>query len=278
MKFKAFPKALLFLTIVWLFDFLLRKGFLGFLLPLPLPSSYATLVYFSLFALAAWMTTRWFCRSDKSSLHELGISLDRMNRKDFFIGFWIGLVIWAIVSVAQAGLAGFSWELRPEISLFNILYGLLFIFIADLGTELFTRGYALTKFKDSVGAMLAIWIMTFFVGLKSYSPNLSGELLFYTMIIPALHTVFFSIIYFKTKRLGASLGIHTGANFVTISLFDLRQEQSGQVIPSGVFQPSADLETLPLTALQLPWVLAAIIFSCIVYIWWKKSEKNEIRT
>ena len=35
--------------------------------------------------------------------------------------------------------------------------------------------------------------------------------------------------------MGAALGIHTGANFVTISIFDLRTEQVDQAIPSGFF-------------------------------------------
>ena len=112
--------------------------------------------------------------------------------------------------------------------------------------------------------------MVLFVGMKSFSFDMEGELLFYAMMIPALHTIFFSIIYFKTKRLGASLGIHTGANFITISIFDLRIEQPGQAIPSGIFQPSVELETLSLTALQLPWVVMALFFSVAVYIWWIK--------
>ena len=114
-------------------------------------------------------------------------------------------------------------------------------------------------------------IMVFIVGLKSISFDLPGELLFYSILIPALHTVFFSIIYFKTKRLGGALGVHTGANLVTISIFDLRIEQPSQAIPSGIFQSDADLETLSLTALQLPYVLMAIAFSIAVYFWWIKK-------
>lgn len=278
MKLKAFAKALLFLTTLWVFDFLFRKGFIGSFIPLPIPSEYAMLVYFSLFALLSWLTTQWFSQRDGSNLKKLGITNDQGNRRDLFIGFWIGVAFWTIISLVQAALAGFSWVVRPEISVFNLLYGLLFIFIADLGTELFTRGYGLTKFEESVGAMTAIFIMTFFVGMKSFSFDLEGELLFYTMIIPALHTIFFSIIYFKTKRLGASLGIHIGANLVTISIFDLRAEQAGQIIPSGIFQPSVDLETLSMHPLQLPWVFGAIVFSCLAYLWWNKTRHKSLTT
>ncbi|NNF33121.1 MAG: hypothetical protein HKN68_03385, partial [Saprospiraceae bacterium] len=95
---------------------------------------------------------------------------------------------------------------------------------------------------------------------------------FYVMMIPALHTLFFSIIYFKTKRLGAAVGIHTGANFVTISIFDLRTSQQGQAIPSGIFQSDMDLESLSLTAVQMPWILMALFFCVVVYFWSVKVD------
>ena len=57
---------------------------------------------------------------------------------------------------------------------------------------------------------------------------------------------FYSIIYFKTKRLGTAMEIHTGANFVTISIFDRRIEQPRQAISAGIFQPYVNLEALSL--------------------------------
>ena len=126
--------------------------------------------------------------------------------------------------------------------------------------------------------MSAIVIMVFFVGCKSISFDQSGPLLFYAILIPVLHTVFFSIIYFKTKRLGAALGVHTGANFITISIFDLRIEQTGQAIPAGLFQSSTNLESLSIHALQLPYVVMAVAFSVAVYLWYKRRSvtQNEI--
>lgn len=268
---KPFIKAILFLTLLTALDFLLRKGFVAFLIPFKLPQNFTILFLFTLFAALSWLVTKWFCKKDKITLHDLGISFNTRNRFEFLYGFLIGLGLWAVVSFIQSVSAGFSWVFRPDINLFNIFYGLLFIFIADLGTELYTRGYPLTRFKDSFGEPFAILIMVFFVGLKSISFELHGALLFYSILIPVLHTVFFSIIYFKTKRLGAALGIHTGANFITISIFDMRLEQPGQAIPSGIFQPNVDPETLSLTALQLPWVLMALLFSVAVYFWWAKK-------
>jgi len=268
---KPFLKAFLFLALLTILDFLLRKGFVAFLIPFKLPQNFTILFLFTLFAAFSWLITKWFCKMDKMTLGNLGISFDTKNRLEFLYGFLIGLGLWAIVSIIQSVTAGFSWNVRPDINYLNLLYGLIFIFIADLGTELFTRGYPLTRLKDSFGAVGAMTIMVFFVGLKSFSFDLQGELLFYTVLIPTLHTVFFSIIYFKTKRLGGALGVHTGANLVTISIFDLRIEQEGQAIPSGIFQPNMDLESMSLTALQLPYILMAILFSIAVYYWWKKS-------
>lgn len=271
---KPFRKGILFLALLTALDFLLRKGLIGFFLPFQLPQNLNVLLLFSLFAALSWFITKWFCRSDQTSLSDLGISFNSKNRFEFLYGFLIGVGLWAIVSIAQSFAAGFSWTLRPDINPWSLLYGLIFIFIADLGTELFTRGYPLTKFKDRFGPHTAMAIMVCFVGLKSFSFDLQGELLFYTLLIPALHTVFFSIIYFKTKRLGGALGIHTGANLVTISIFDLRVTQPGQAIPSGIFEPNAELETLSLSALQLPWMLMAIALSLAVYFWWAKTRIN----
>lgn len=269
---KQFLKAILFLTILTILDFLLRKGLIAFYIPFQLPHNFTILFLFTLFALSGWLITKWFCKTDKITLHDLGISLISKNRSEFYYGLIIGIALWAIVSIFQSHITGFSWELRPNVSLYNILYGFFFIFIADLGTELFTRGYPLKSFENSVGANAAIIIMMFFVGLKSYSNQVEGELLFFTILIPVLHTIFFSIIYLKTKRLGAALGIHTGANFITISIFDLRPELENQAIPPGVFQSNTDLETLSLTSLQLPWVFMALLFSIVVYLWWKKDK------
>ena len=267
---KPFSKAILFLVLLTALDFLLRKGFVAFFIPFAIPQRYAILILFTLFAVFSWLVTEWFCKRDGIGLSNLGISFSSTNRLEFLYGFLVGVGLWAIVSVVQAVSAGFSWVLRPDVNLFNIFYGLVFIFIADLGTELYTRGYPLTRFKDSFGAVSAIVIMVFFVGLKSFSFQVEGELLLYTMLIPALHTIFFSIIYFKTQRLGAAVGLHTGANFVTISIFDLRIEQPGQAIPAGIFQSNIDPNTLSLTALQLPWVITALLLSVAVYLWWKK--------
>jgi len=272
---KPFIRAIAFLLLLTIIDFLLRQGFLLQFLPIPLPSQLTMLIVYGFFAAAAWFTTKSFCKREAKELNDLGISFNRQNRKDFYMGFLLGVGIWAIVSFLQGFLAGFSWELRTEIRLFNVLYGLLFIFLADLGTELYTRGYPLTRFEASFGSIGAIIIMTFFVGLKTFLFQSDSDLLLYVILIPALHTIFFSIIYFKTRRLGAAVGVHTGANFITICIFDLRPAQSEQLIPSGIFQPDTTLESLSINALQLPYVFAAIAFSIRVYVWWAKEKLAE---
>ena len=268
---KPYLKAIIFLVLLTILDFLFRKGLIAFLLPINLPKNFIALILFLFFASFSVIVTKWFCKTDNITLSDLGISFSGKNRIDFFYGFLIGLILWTLVSILQSLTAGFSWQLRPDANFLNILYGLIFIFIADLGTELYTRGYPLIKFKDSFGSNTAIIVMVLFVGFKSYSFDVNGELLFYTMLIPALHTIFFSIIYFKTKRLGGALGVHTGANLVTISIFDLRVGQEGQLIPQGILQPNKDLEILSLTALQLPYIIFAVAFSIVVYFWWKNE-------
>lgn len=78
--------------------------------------------------------------------------------------------------------------------------------------------------------------------------------------------LFLALFTSKTVRVEASVGVHTGANFITISIFDLCLEQSGQVIPAGILQPNRGLETLSIDALQLPWVVMAVLCSVVTYI------------
>lgn len=272
---KPYVKAIIFLVVLTALDFLFRKGFLSFLIPFQLPNNTTYLLFFSLFAVSAWLTTKWFSKSDGQSLSDFGISFNASNRIDFLYGFILGVVLWGVVSIIQSYVAGFSWIVRPNVSLIHLLYGLVFIFVADLGTELFTRGYPLTRFKDSFGAVVAIVIMVLFVALKSISFDQDINQLMYAIAIPALHTIFFSIIYFKTKRLGGALGLHTGANLVTISIFDLRPGQPNQAIPSGFFTSDTGLESLSLMALQMPYVLMAVALSVAVCFWHPKSNSRE---
>ena len=202
------------------------------------------------------------------SMNDLGISLSRRNQFEFIVGFFVGVGLWGIVSICQSFSADFSWVLRPDFDPLTLIHGLLFIFVADLGTELYTRAYPLSKLGAGFGARMAILIMVLIEVGKSVGYNYGSDLLLYAVLIPVLHIVFFSIIYFKTKRLGASLGVHTGANFITISIFDLRPAQPGQAIPAGLFQADTGLESLSVHALQLPWVVMAILFSAAMYFWW----------
>lgn len=267
---KPVYKSFLYLIILTVLDFSLRKGALP--LPLPLPKQLSLFLLFFLFAVIALFLTKKFSNSDNLSLTDLGISLAQNNRTDFLKGLGVGIFLWGLVAISQSFTASFSWVFRPEINGYQIAYGLLFVFVADVGTELYYRGYALTQFKNHWGAIAAITFMVLFSGFRSFSFEAEGELLFYMMIIPALHTIFFSLIYFKTKRMGAAIGIHTGANFITNSIFDLRPTQANAAIPEGMLEPTIDITTVSLTSLHGPYVLMAILFSLAIYFWFKPSE------
>lgn len=142
---KPFLKAFFFLLVVWIFDLLLRMGLILHFIPFQLPSNFTLLVLFLLFVLVSYFITRWFCKKDHIKTKDLGTNYDLKNRLDFLYGFIIGFVLWAVVSLLQLWMAGFSWELRTNISFYHIIYGLIFIFIADLGTELFTRESSFSK-------------------------------------------------------------------------------------------------------------------------------------
>ncbi|NNF34449.1 MAG: hypothetical protein HKN68_10095, partial [Saprospiraceae bacterium] len=110
---KPFIKAIFFLIVLTFLDFGLRKGLFAFAIPIPLPQNFMMFFMYTLFTVCGWFVTKWFCKLDKISLNDLGISFNRKNRTDFYYGFLIGFVLWAIVSIIQAMAAGFSWEFRP---------------------------------------------------------------------------------------------------------------------------------------------------------------------
>ncbi len=271
---KPILKGLSFLLVLTLFDFLLRKGFLGHFVPFILPYNLNVLLLFTLFAGSAWLITKRFAKSDGMRLNDLGVSLSKKNRSEFLLGFLVGIFLWGLVSISQSLITGFSWELRPDFNPISLLYGLIFIFIADLGTELYMRAYPLRKIEASYGAKMAVAVLVIFEIIKSLAYSVGGDLFFYALLIPVLHIAFFSFIYFKTKRLGASLGIHTGANFITISIFDIRTAHPNQAIPSGLFQADRDLENFSIHALQMPWVIMAFLFCLVTYFWWTKKERS----
>lgn len=269
---KPLYKALLFLGILTILDLILRKGLLAFFIPVELPFNGIVLILYLVFAMVALWLSKRFGQSDQMSLESMGISMNTRNRLDFFYGLLVGIVLWGMVSVVQSYTADFSWELRPEVTIESVLYGFLFIFIADLGTELFTRGYPLKILETRFVPYAAIALMVFFVACKSISFEAEVSLLFYMILIPAIHTIFFSLIYLKTRRLGGAVGLHTGANFITISIFDLRDAEPMQVIPSGIFQAHFEVGEPSMHALQLPWVIMAILVSIVAFIWWKNDQ------
>lgn len=272
--FKTLKPALLFLLAVLIADFLFRKGFIMILIPVGLPPGVSALILYALFTFFAWLATKFFTKSEGQRPADLGISFSEANRSQFIYGFLAGIILWGLVVLSQAYFAGFNWIWREDVSVSSVLYGLLFIFIADWGTELFDRGYGLSKLQSGLGSIWAIGILAGFVGLRSISFNADWELLLYGMLIPILHALFFSFIYFKTKRLGASLGLHTGANFVSISIFDLRDSHPNQAIASGLFQADTSLDQLSMHALQLPWVAMAMMVVLATWFWWKGSAKT----
>lgn len=268
---KPIIKPLAFIGLLTLLDFLFRKGLVAYFLPFHLPYNLNGLLLFSTFALAAWWVTKMFILPEKLTLSQIGISTNADNRKDFLLGLCLGIFLWGVVSLSQAYFAGFSWELRPNVSMLSVCYGLLFIFIADLGTELFMRPYPIKALSKAYSHKTIIGIMALIELIKSTLFNLDSDLLVYAVFIPVLHVVFFSIIYLATKRIGAGLGIHTGANFITISIFDLRTAQPNQLIPAGVFQSNMALENLSMHALQVPWLVMAALFSMASYFWWQRK-------
>ena len=42
-----------------------------------------------------------------------------------------------------------------------------------------------------------------------------------------------------------------------------------------ILQPDVDLDVLSLTAIQIPWIIMALLFSVVVYFWWIKGVRGD---
>ncbi len=261
--------AIVFLLLMAGLSWLMRTG--GVLMFLPaLPQPYTLYALYGLFAVAALLITAWFCKRDGLSLRQLGIGVDRNNRRDFVWGLLIAIALWGAMALVMTVTAGIRWQWHPEFLFPNLIIGLVFIFVADLGTEVAYRGYGLTRLSQGIGPWPAILCIAVFVGLQAYSPGRQESMQVYAMLIPALHAVFFALLYLYTGRLGASVGLHTGGNLASISLFDFDGNVPGQLIPAGVFQPGETVMTNSAHAIQLPFVITALLIILALVLLWRR--------
>jgi membrane protease YdiL (CAAX protease family) len=226
-------------------------------------------------SIVVWLVRKYI---DKKTFISLGLRLDSLAIKDFFVGLVIsGLMIGTIFVVFL--ISGFleireiSWNSNGIYSVFEILLWFFGIGLAvGWSEELAFRGYLLQNMKDGMGMFWAVLLSCILYGLIHMSnPNS-------TLISGVIIAVFGFLRIFgwlRTGQLWLSMGMHAGWDFFqgpilgfTVSGMNteslIKHTASGPGwITGGSFGPEAGIAVLPV-----------IIFGLIFMYLWTAKRKN----
>jgi membrane protease YdiL (CAAX protease family) len=225
-------------------------------------------------SLVIWVVRKYF---DKKTFISLGLKLDSLAVKDFFVGLIIsGLMIGTIFIIFLISglleIKEISWSGSGISAVFEIILWFFGIGLAvGWSEELAFRGYLLQNIKDGIGMFWAILLSCILYGLLHMSnPNS-------TIISGILIAIFgYSRIFgwLRSGQLWLSIGMHAGWDFFqgpilgfpvsgmnTESL--IKPTISGREwITGGSFGPEAGIVVIPV-----------IIFGLIImYLWTAKRE------
>jgi len=225
-------------------------------------------------SLVVWVVRKYF---DKKTFISLGLRLDSLAIKDFFVGLVIsGLMIGTIFIIFLISglleIKEISWSGSGISAVFEIILWFFGIGLAvGWSEELAFRGYLLQNMKDGMGLFWAVLISCILYGLLHMSnPNS-------TLLSGVLIAVFGFLRIFgwlRTGQLWLSMGMHAGWDFFqgpilgfTVSGMNteslIKHTTSGpNWITGGSFGPEAGTVVLPV-----------IIFGLILmYLWTSKRE------
>jgi membrane protease YdiL (CAAX protease family) len=170
-------------------------------------------------SLVVWIIRKYF---DKKTFISLGLRLDSLALKDFFLGFGIsGLMIVPIfIILLISGLLEIkeiSWSGGGISAVFEIILWLFGIGLAvGWSEELAFRGYLLQNMKDGMGMFWAILLSCLLYGLLHMSnPNstiLSG-------ILIAIFGYLRIFGWLRSGQLWLSMGMHAGWDFLQGPIF-----------------------------------------------------------
>jgi len=278
-RLRAGWRILIFIIFFTLISRILSKSILGLVGDLDKTES-VYWVFRGIVVVVASSLVVWLIRKliDKKTFISLGLKLDSLAVKDFFIGLVIsGLMIGTIFVVLYlSGLLEIdeiSWADNIIYVLFNNFLWFFGIGLAvGWSEELGLRGYLLQNMRDGMGLFWAVLISCLLYGLLHMSnPNstlLSGSLI-----------AFFGYLrifgWLRTGQLWLSMGMHAGWDFFQGPLLGftvsgmktqsiIKQTVSGEEwITGGSFGPEAGIIVLPVLILGL----------VLMYLWtWKRQN------
>lgn len=216
-RLRAGWRILIFIIFFTLISRILSKSILGLVGDLDKTGSVYWVVRGIVVVVASSLVV-WLVRKliDKKTFISLGLKLDSLAVKDFFIGLVIsGLMIGTIFVVLYlSGLLKIneiSWGDNIIYVLFNIFLWFFGIGLAvGWSEELGLRGYLLQNMRDGMGLFWAVLISCLLYGLLHMSnPN--------STLLSGILIAFFGYLrifgWLRTGQLWLSMGMHAGWNF-----------------------------------------------------------------
>lgn len=278
-RLRAGWRILIFIIFFTLISRILSKSILGLVGDLDKTES-VYWVFRGIVVVVASSLVVWLVRKliDKKTFISLGLKLDSLAVKDFFIGLVIsGLMIGTIFVVLYlSGLLEIdeiSWGDNIIYVLFNIFLWFFGIGLAvGWSEELGLRGYLLQNMRDGMGLFWAVLISCLLYGLLHMSnPN--------STLLSGILIAFFGYLrifgWLRTGQLWLSMGMHAGWDFFQGPLLGftvsgmktqsiIKQTVSGEEwITGGSFGPEAGIIVLPVLILGL----------VLMYLWtWKRQN------
>lgn len=233
--------------------------------------------------LGVWFVRKYF---DKKTFTSLGLRLDSLAVKDFFVGLVIsGIMIGTIFIIFLISglleIKEISWSGSSISAVFEILLWFFGIGLAvGWSEELAFRGYLLQNMKDGMGLLWAVLISCILYGLLHMSnPNstiLSGSLI-------AVFGYLRIFGWLRSGQLWLSMGMHAGWDFFQGPIFGFPVSGMNTEslvkhnilgpdwITGGSFGPEAGVAVIPV-----------IMFGLIIMYLWTTTREHipwrEIKT
>lgn len=215
------------------------------------------------YTLSAWIATRYL---DNRSFRSLGLHLDAGWFRELGVGFLIAALVMAFIFLVELAtgwirFTGFGWErawsVPYPLPLLGYLAGMLMVGFYE---ELVFRGYQITNMVEgfsgehisplqAVGAAILLSSSIFGI-LHSGNPNASVV----STINIMMAGVVLAVPYLLTGRLGLSVGLHAGWNFLQGGIFGFPvsgspsrssllqiRETGPDIFTGGSFGPEAGL-------------------------------------
>jgi membrane protease YdiL (CAAX protease family) len=191
--------------------------------------TYPTILFLIIgaFGMTALVFAAWLRFFERRSWASVGLGIGKDTRRNYLLGFGLGLVMAASVVYAVRLLGGYAIEAEVDLQLRDLapILILMFAFMLQSGVEeLIFRGWMLGRIAARYGLWAGVIANSVLFTLMHFDKDvsalgLSGTLLFVAMTI--LFSVFLSLLVIKEKSIWGAAAWHAAWNWMFITWFGL---------------------------------------------------------